>query len=226
MRIKSTVVAVSEQQMAPVAVGERISEQMYRATGGNVGNLIALTRNNVHELEAIERLASFLGTDRFGALALQLAYEYPVKIEEPYQSISKLHHSSVIGMSNAPFEALRVVCEVVISRAPELLRILSYRYRHETHTTVPHGLWLALLERADGDMSLVDSSSSHAADGRSRPDIAAAFNDLIADNQAMLDQDFLLARKREGLSASEAVESLIAHRQVTRDSGQDAEVHK
>ena len=185
---------------------------MYRAFGGNVGNLIALTRKNLHELEAIERLASFRGADRFGALALQLAYDYPVKIEEPYQSISKLHHSSIIGMSDAPFEALRIVCEVVISRAPELLRILSYRYRHETRTTVPHGLWLALLERADGDMSLIDSTSSHAVDGRLPSDVVATCHDLIDKNQAMLDQDFLLARKREGLSVSEAVESLIAHR--------------
>ena len=191
-----------------------------------MGNLIALTRNNVHELEAIERLASFLGTDRFGALALQLAYEYPVKIEEHYQSISKLHHSSIIGMSDAPFEALRIVCEVVISRAPELLRILSYRYRHETRTTVPHGLWLALLERADGDMSLIDSTSSHAVDGRLPPDVVATCHDLIDKNQAMLDQDFLLARKREGLSVSEAVESLIAHRRVAHDRGQDVEVNK
>jgi len=191
-----------------------------------VGNLIALTRDNLHELEAIERLASFLGTDRFGALALQLAYEYPVKIEEPYQSISKLHHSSVIGMSEAPFEALRVVCEVVINRAPELLRILSYRYRHENRTTVPHGLWLALLDRARGDISLIEPSSSRAVDGRLSPDVFATCHDLIAKNQAMLDQDFFLARKREGLSASEAVESLIAHRQVAHDNGKDAELNK
>lgn len=191
-----------------------------------MGSLIALKRNNVHELEAIERLARFLGSDRFGALALQLAYEYPIKIEEPYQSIPKLHRSSVIGMSEAPFEALRVVCEVVISRAPELLRALSYRYRHESRTTVPHGLWLALLERANGDMSLVDATSSRVVDGRSPPDIVATCHDLIAQNQAKLDYDFLLAREREGLSASEAVESLIAHRRVTRDSWQDAEVDK
>lgn len=191
-----------------------------------MGNLIALKRNNVHELEAIERLARLLGSDRFGALALQLAYEYPIKIEEPYQSIPKLHHSSVIGMSEAPFEELRVVCEVVISRVPELRRALSYRYRHESRTTVPHGLWLALLERANGDISLVDSTSSRVVDGRSPPDIVATCHDLIAQNQAKLDYDFLLAREREGLSASEAVESLIAHSRVTRDSWQDAEVDK
>jgi hypothetical protein len=212
--------------MASLAVVERISEQMYRATGGNVGNLIALTRDNLHELEAIERLASFLGTDRFGALALQLAYEYPVKIEEPYQSISKLHHSSVIGMSDAPFEALRVVCEVIINRAPELLRILSYRYRHENRTTVPHGLWLALLDRARGDMSLIEPSSSRAVDGRLPPDFFATCHDLISNNQAVFDQNFLLARKHEGLSASEAVERLIAHRRVAHDNGKDAGLNK
>ena len=194
---------------------------MYRAFGGNVGNLIALTRNNVHELEAIERLSSFLGTDRFGALALQLAYEYPVKIEEPYHSIPKLRHSSVIGMSDAPFEALRVVCEVVISRVPELLRVLSYRYRHENRTTIPHGLWLALLERADGDLSLIEPTSSRAVAGRLPKDVVATCYDLIAKNQAMLDHEFLLACQREGLSATQAVESLIAYRRATRDSGLD-----
>lgn len=185
-----------------------------------------MTRNNVHELDAIERFASFLGTNRFGALALQLAYEYPVKIEEPYQSIPKRHHSSVIGMSDAPFEALRVVCEVFISRVPELLRVLSYRYRHESRTTVPHGLWIALLERVNGDIFLVDPARSHAADGRSPTNIVTPFQDLIAENQSMLDQNFLLAREHEGLSATEAVESLIVHRRGTRDSWQDAEVDK
>lgn len=96
-----------------------------------MGNLIALTRDNLHELEAIERLASTLGADRFCTLALQIAYEYPIKIEESYQSVRKQQHSSVIGMSDAPFEALRSVCEVVIHRAPDLLRILSYRHRHD-----------------------------------------------------------------------------------------------
>lgn len=124
---------------------------------GLMGNLIALTRDNLHELEAIERLASSLGTERFGALALQIAYEYPIKIEESYQSVRKQQHNSVIGMSAAPFEALRSACEVVIHRAPDLLRILSYRHRHETRTTVPRGLWQALLGQANGDMSQIDS---------------------------------------------------------------------
>lgn len=118
-------------------------------------NLIALTRNNLHELEAIERLASTLGAERFCVLALQIAHEYPIKIEESYQSVRKLQHSSVIGMSSAPFEALRSVCEVIIERAPELLRILSYRNRHESRTTIPHGLWLALLDWANGGMSQI-----------------------------------------------------------------------
>jgi hypothetical protein len=191
-----------------------------------VGYLIALTRDNLHELEAIEGLASLLGADRFRALALQLAYEYPVKIEEPYQSIPKQQHSSVIGMSDAPFEALRVACEVVISRVPELLRVPSYRYRHESCTTVPHGLWIALLERADEDNFLVDSARSHADDGRSPADVVTPFQGLVAENQAMLDQDFLLAREREGLSAAEAVERLIVYRRDIRDCWQDAELDK
>jgi hypothetical protein len=121
-------------------------------------------------------------------------------------------------MSDAPFEALRVVCEVVISRVPELLRILSYRYRHESRTTVPHGLWAALLERADEDNVLVDPARPHADDGRSPADIVTPFQGLVAENQAMLDRDFLLAREREGLSATEAVETLIAHRRGTLES--------
>lgn len=93
-----------------------------------MGYLIALTRDNLHELEAIEGLASMLGADRFRALALQLAHEYPVKIEEAYQSIPRQQHSSVIGMSDLPFEARRVACEVVISRVPELRRLVEPRY--------------------------------------------------------------------------------------------------
>lgn len=187
-----------------------------------MGSLIALTRHNLHELESIERLAAFLGAARFGALALQLAYEYPVKTDEPYLSVRRTHHSSVIGMSDAPIEALCVVCEVVISRVPELLRVLSYRCRHENNTIVPYGLWLGLLERANGDVSLIDTYSPCATDGCPHLDIVPEPHELIADSQAMLDQDFLLARKREGLSVCEAVESLIAHRRDTHDSWQDA----
>lgn len=66
-------------------------------------------------------------------------------------------------MNDVPFEALRMVYEVVVFRAPELLRVLSYRCLYENRTTVPRGLWLALLERANGDMSLGDSASSHHA---------------------------------------------------------------
>ena len=179
-----------------------------------MGYLIALTRDNLHELEAIEGLASSLGADRFRALALQLAYEYPVKIGEFYQSIPRQQHSSVLGMSDVPFEALRVACEVVISRVPELLRVPSYRYRHESRTTVPHGLWAALLELADKE----NPARPHADDGRSPRDLVTPFQGLVAENQAMLDRDFLLAREREGLSATEAVETLIAHRRGTLES--------
>ncbi|QQN99645.1 hypothetical protein [Pseudomonas sp. SW-3] len=180
--------------------------------------MIALTRENLHELDAIEGLASTLGADRFGALALQLACEYPVKIDEPYQSIPKQQHSSVIGMSDAPFEVLGVACEVVISRVPELLRIPSYRHRHESRTTIPHGLWVALLERADEDNVLVDPARPHADDGRSPADIVTPFQGLVAENQAMFDRDFLLAREREDLSATDAVETLIAQRRGTLES--------
>jgi len=179
-----------------------------------VGYLIALTRDNLHELEAIEVLGSMLGADRFRALAFQLAHEYPVKIEEAYQSIPRQQHSSVIGMSDLPFEALRVACEVVISRVPELLRLPSYRYRHESRTTVPHGLWAALLQLPNEENFLVDPARPHADDGRSPRDLVTPFQGLVAENQAMLDRDFLLAREREGLSATEAVETLIAHRRA------------
>jgi hypothetical protein len=177
MKLKSNVASMFDHRMAWLAAGERVSEQFYRAAGASVGNLTALTRGDLHELEAIEGLASFLSADRFGALALQFACEYPVKIDEPYQSIPKQQHSSVIGMSDAPFEVLRVVCEVVISRVPELLRVPSYRHRHESRTTISHGLWVALLERANGDIFLVDPVRSHASDGRSPADTVTPFQD-------------------------------------------------
>ncbi|CAI8874060.1 AbiV family abortive infection protein [Pseudomonas jessenii] len=191
-----------------------------------MGNLIALTRENLRELDAIEGLASTLGADRIRALAFQLAHEYPVKIEEAYQSIPRQQHSSVIGMSDLPFEALRVACEVVISRVPELLRLPSYRYRHESRTTVPHGLWVALLERANEDILLLDPATSKAADESPPPDTITPFQDSVAENQEMLDRDFLLTLEREGLSATEAVERLIVHRRGIRDCWQDAELDK
>ncbi len=52
----------------------------------------------------------------------------------------------------------------------------------------------------EGDMSLIEPTRSRAVDGRLPQDIVATCHNLIAKNQAMLDQDFLLARKREGLS--------------------------
>lgn len=93
-------------------------------------NLIVLTRDNLHELESIERLAAFLGAARFGTLALQLAYKYPVKTDEPYLSIRRMHHSSVIGMSDAPFEVLpslkvRTLPGVTRCESPQLLPRLS-----------------------------------------------------------------------------------------------------
>lgn len=81
--------------MAWLAAGERTSEQSHRAIGGSVGYLITLTRDNLHELDAIEGLASSLGADRFRALALQLAYEYPVNFVSVRPS--HLPNSSIKG---------------------------------------------------------------------------------------------------------------------------------
>lgn len=73
---------------------------------------------------------------------------------------------------------------------------------------------------------LVDPARSHADDGRLPPDLFTQFQGLVAENQSMLDRDFLLARERKGFSATEAVESLIVHRRGIRDCWQDAELDK
>jgi hypothetical protein len=107
-----------------------------------------LERHNLHELEAVERLANKLGSEAFLAVAMELASGYTIDPEECRQSIRKKWNPTVIGMTAVPFQALAQVCESLIQREPKLLGRLPYRCRNEGQTALPLGLWQQLAERA------------------------------------------------------------------------------
>lgn len=145
--------------------------------------VIGLERDNLPELDVIERWARKLGADAFAAEVQRLAELYVIDPEGPIQAIRRQHHPSVIGVTDAPFQVLQRLCNQLIEREPQLLQRLSYRCRDEQHTALPWGLWLSLVRAA-----------------------------REAFDPAEHDAAFLIARQREGLSATEAFAALIAHK--------------
>lgn len=186
----------------------------------NMIKIIDLDRNTLHELEAIERLAKTLGNLQFGDLALRLAYDYPVEVEAPHQFISRLHHISMIGMSHAPFDVMKAVCEAFIDRVPELLRMLSYRHRDGRLVTVPRGYWLDLAAITDTDGTTTDVSEMWTSDRATYASFAVRCRDLVANNQAETDIGFVRERQLDGVPTAMAVEELIVRRRgLTAASG-------
>ena len=108
----------------------------------------SLERNNLAELEAVEQLASVLGSEAFLALAQGLANDYLPCLEEPIQYIGRFHHPSLIGMSDVPFLALEQVCNSLVDREPLLLQRYPYRLRSDRRTALPHALWLQIVAQA------------------------------------------------------------------------------
>jgi hypothetical protein len=111
-------------------------------------HVIALERHNLHELEAVEQLATELGAEAFEAVAMELASAYTIDPDECQQSIRRFYHPSLIGMTDVPFDALQKVCKRLIEREPHMLEKLTYRCRDNQRTALPHGLWLQLVEHA------------------------------------------------------------------------------
>lgn len=144
-------------------------------------HVIALERDNLAELDVIERWARELGTDAFESEVQRLAALYEIDPQGPVQAISRQYHPSVIGMTNAPFAVLQQLCNLLIEREPLLLQRLSYRCRNEQHTALPWRLWLSLVRAA-----------------REKFDPAA------------YDMDFMLTKQQEGLSTADALKALIA----------------
>lgn len=143
--------------------------------------IIALERHNLPELEIIERLAATVGPEAFEADVRRLSELHTVDPESAIQSIRRLTHPSIIGMSDTPFQIFQRLSDDLVMRAPALLQRPSYRYRHGDNTAVPFDLWLAIVRHA-----------------RSHFDPAG------------LDAEFLITRMREGLSSQEAFDALIA----------------
>lgn len=159
--------------------GEREATVMER-------HVIGLERHNIDELEVIERLAQTLGREAFERDVSLLVKLHVVDPEAPIQSIFRLFHPSLIGMSDVPFEVLQNASDSLIEREPKLLERPSYRCRNSQTTALPWALWLSLVR--------------HARD----------FFDPAA-----LDAEFLVARLRDGLSNQEAFDALIAHKRGT-----------
>lgn len=144
-------------------------------------HVISLERQNLSQLEVIERFAGAVGPAAFETDVHRLLQLHTVDVDATIQSISRLTHPSRIGMSEAPFQIMRRLCDHLAEREPALLKRPSYRCRHADSTALPLELWLAIVRHA------------------------REFFD-----PAGLDADFLAARLREGLSNEEAFHALIA----------------
>lgn len=140
-----------------------------------------LGRDNLSELESVERLLASIGPAAFEADVRFLSNLHTVDTESAIQSISRLTHPSIIGMSDTPFQIFQRLCDDLVVRVPLLLQRPSYRYRNGDSTAVPFELWLDIVRHA------------------------REFFD-----PAGLDAEFLIARMREGCSRQEAFDALIA----------------
>jgi hypothetical protein len=140
-----------------------------------------LGRDNLSELESVERLVASIGPAAFEADVRFLSSLHTVDTESAIQSINRLTHPSLIGMSETPFRIFQRLCDELVLRAPALLQRPSYRCRNSDTTAVPFELWLAIVRHA------------------------REFFD-----PAGLDADFLVKRMREGHSSKEAFDALIA----------------
>ncbi|WP_458369740.1 hypothetical protein [Pseudomonas fluorescens] len=73
--------------------------------------VILLDLENLPELEAIDRLAAYLGVEAFTVVANYLAQTHAVSPVEDQISIPRLQSDALIGISDAPFEVLRLLAE-------------------------------------------------------------------------------------------------------------------
>lgn len=151
--------------------GRRMMEQYVRTLG----------RDNLSELESVERFVTSIGPEAFEADVRRLSNLYTVDTESATQSISRFTHPSLVGMSETPFRVFQRLCDDLVLRAPSLLQRPSYRCRNGDNTAVPFGLWLSIVRHAREHL-----------------------------DPAGLDADFLVARMREGRSSQEAFDALIA----------------
>ncbi|WP_445672836.1 hypothetical protein [Pseudomonas inefficax] len=146
-------------------------------------HIIGLERHNIDELEVVERLAAAIGSEAFEVDVAQLVKLHIVDPEAEIQTIPRLFHPSLIGMSDVPFGVLQNASDSLVEREPKLLEHPSYRCRNDQTTALPWTFWLALVR--------------HARD----------FFDPAA-----LDAEFLAVRLREGLSSREAFDALLAYK--------------
>ncbi|MBF8742088.1 hypothetical protein [Pseudomonas guariconensis] len=144
-------------------------------------HVISLERQNLSELEVVERLVSAIGDEAFEREAQRLADLHTIDPHATIQSISLWVHPTLIGMSEGLFQILGRVCDQLVEREPMLLERPSYRYRNSHYTALPWTLWLDIVRYA-----------------REQYDPAA------------LDAAFLAEKQRQGMSNRASFEALIA----------------
>lgn len=155
-------------------------------------HVIGLERQNLAELEVVERLAGSIGIEAFEADVLRLAGLHALNPEATIQAVSVQVHTSIIGMSESVFQVLGRLCDTLVEREPALLTRSSYRCRNALQTALPWELWLALVR--------------HARE---------------AFDPAGLDAEFLAGKLREGCSTQEAFDALISSKRVKVTPGAD-----
>lgn len=107
-----------------------------------------LVRDNLSELESVERLVASIGSAASEAAVRFVSSLHTVDTESAIQSINRLTHPSLIGMSETPFRIFQRLCDKLVVRAPALLQRPSYRCRNANNTAVPFELWLAIVRHA------------------------------------------------------------------------------
>lgn len=156
--------------------------------------VVTLECQNLRELEVIERLADSIGIQAFETDVLRLAGLHAIDPDETVQVIRAQTHPSLIGVSEPVFQAMRLACRLLVEREPTLLNLPAFRSRDDLQTALPWTLWLTLVRHA---RSVFDPAG--------------------------LDADFLMAKLREGRSAQEAFNALIAFKRANRRVAVDAE---
>lgn len=147
--------------------------------------VIGMERHNLAELQAVERLVSDIGIERFEMEAQRLARLHTIDLQAPMQSLVHSTHPSLLGMGRERFDVLRRICDQLVEREPALLEHPSYCCRDTQRVGLPLTLWLDLVRFARAHF-----------------------------DPAGQDADFLVAKLKEGLSSEQAFEALIARKRA------------
>jgi hypothetical protein len=128
-----------------------------------------------------------LGIEAFTVLASYLALAHAVSPVEDQISIPRLQSDGLIGMSDAPFEVLRLLAER-FGRSELCVQ--------ESTFTSPLSVWQRLIARAIQGPTLVEREGLLSVIENVLKRTEAGYPDNPADDPATFDTEFILARKR------------------------------